>query len=733
MPSEHSKHLIPFILILLISCSCSVRQGEVEQWDIFEIEMQGPQQGNPFRDVTLSAVFTHPETQATVTGFYDGNGIYRIRFMPEKTGKWTYETRSSLPELEDISGSFTCIEPAPGNHGPVEVTDTWHFEYADGTPYHQVGTTCYAWIHQGDSLEEVTLQTLSEAPFNKLRMCIFPKDYVYNQNEPEYYVFERDREGDHDFTQFSPAYFHHLEKRLRQLMDLGIQADLILFHPYDRWGYAEMPDSVDEYYLEYVMARLSSFRNVWWSAANEFDFMEAKTMDDWHRIFEVIYRNDPHGRLRSIHNGRVMYDHSHPWITHASIQSTYFDSARVWRQRYRKPVIFDECRYEGNIPQGWGNLEPEEMVSMFWKSLITGTYAGHGETYLHPDDILWWSKGGVLHGESPARIAFYKRILENAPEGGFEPFDRCSAGKYGEQYVYYFGTDKPESRTFDLPGERSYRVEIIDTWNMTIDTLDETFEGEFSIDLPGKPYMAVRITRTGLLFPVVKVRTASDRTLFYREIEAELVHPDPGQVFYTLDGSEPTRNSLQYRGPIKISERTVLKAVAFEGERKSDVMTAEYIPAGLNPAVSIEDLQSGLKYEYYTGDWDRLPDFSDLEAEKTGYTEKIGLDMAEDEDHFAIRYTGYIMIPGDQVYSFTGISDDGSFVFIDGKKIVDNDYTHAVQSVSGQIGLAAGLHGIEVQFFEKTGDQHLEVTIESEDMPEQPVTGDMLFHSRSGN
>jgi len=729
----NSNQLIPIILLLFISCSCSVKPDRVEKWDIYEMELTGPREGNPFRDVTLSAVFTHQEKQVRVTGFYDGKGIYRIRFMPDRIGEWTCETWSNVPELDGKSGSFTCTGPLSGNHGPVKVTDTWHFEYTDGTPYRQVGTTCYAWVHQGDSLEEVTLQTLSKAPFNKLRMCIFPKDYVYNQNKPEYYVFERDREGNNDFTRFSPDYFHHLEKRLHQLIELGIQADLILFHPYDRWGYAEMPDSVDEYYLKYVMARLSCFRNVWWSAANEFDFMGDKTMDDWHRIFEIVYRNDPYGRLRSIHNGRVMYDHTHPWITHASIQSTHFDSALVWRQRYKKPVIYDECRYEGNIPRGWGDLEPEEMVSMFWKSLITGTYAGHGETYLHLRDILWWSKGGVLHGESPARIAFFKKILGDAPEGGFEPFDRYSAGKYGEQYVYYFGMEKPENRTFDLPAERAYRVEIIDTWNMTIDTLDETFEGEFSIDLPGKPYMAVRITRSDLLFPVVNVRLASDRTLFYRETEAELVHPDPGQVYYTLDGSQPTRNSLQYRGPIKINRRTVLKAVAFKGERRSDVMTAEYIPAGLSPAVSADNLQSGLKYEYYTGDWDRLPDFSDLEAEKTGYTQTIGLDMAEDEDHFAIRYTGYVMIPDDEVYTFTAVSDDGSLVFIDGKKIVDNDYTHAVQSVSGQVGLAAGLHEIAVHFFEKTGDQHLEVEIESEGMPERPVRGDMLFHVKSEN
>ncbi len=40
-----------------------------------------------------------------------------------------------------------------------------------------------------------TLATLAAAPFNKLRMCVFPKHYDYNHNEPEHHPFERDPSG----------------------------------------------------------------------------------------------------------------------------------------------------------------------------------------------------------------------------------------------------------------------------------------------------------------------------------------------------------------------------------------------------------------------------------------------------------------------------------------------------------------------------------------------------------
>ncbi len=38
----------------------------------------------------------------------------------------------------------------------------------------------------------------------------------------------------------NPAFFAHLEQRIADLRALNIEADLILFHPYDRWGYATM-------------------------------------------------------------------------------------------------------------------------------------------------------------------------------------------------------------------------------------------------------------------------------------------------------------------------------------------------------------------------------------------------------------------------------------------------------------------------------------------------------------
>jgi hypothetical protein len=328
-------------------------------------------------------------------------------------------------------------------------------------------------------------------------MCVFPKSYVYNSNEPPRYPYRRDSAGSWDFTRFDVAFFRHLDERIRRLQDIGVEADLILFHPYDRWGFSQMPAWADELYITYIVRRLGAYRGVWWSLANEYDFMKAKTQDDWERIATVIQREDHAVHLTSIHNGLTFYDHSRPWITHCSIQRTA-ENAHEWRDRYRKPVVIDECGYEGDIEFGWGNISGQELVRRCWEGALRGAYVNHGETYHDESEILWWAKGGLLRGESPARIGFLARIIAEIPSGRLEPLPSdwdAPWGGDGDHRLVYFGFQRPSRRSITAPPGARWEVDVIDTWEMTVETLPGVFEGRFTVKLPGREYMAVRLRR----------------------------------------------------------------------------------------------------------------------------------------------------------------------------------------------------------------------------------------------
>jgi PKD repeat protein len=500
------------VLAFLLSALQALSAQAVEQWGLAEVDLRGPSSGNPYVDVQLRARFTQGDQTVEVPGFWDGGAAYKVRFSPPTTGQWRWETKSNVPELNGKSGTLPVMRPAGGNHGPVEVFDTFYLRYADGSPYHQFGTTCYAWVHQPESMQKQTLQTLAASPFNKIRFCVFPKSYAYNKNEPELFAFQKGADGKFDFVRPDPAFWRHFEQRILDLQELGIQADLILWHPYDRWGFADMSDAEDDRYLRYSIARLSAYRNVWWSLANEYDFMTDrpaghrgnKQWEDWDRFFEILQKEDPHQRLRGIHNGRNWYDHTKAWVTHASLQTSDMTGGVRFREQYHKPVVYDECRYEGNIPQGWGNLTAQEMVQRFWLGTVSGCYVGHGETYLHPEDILWWSKGGVLHGESPKRIQWLKDLMAEAP-----PFHELQPlgddqGRFilaspGAYYLVYCVNARPQ--TVELAGQRPYKVDTLDPWAMTLTPAGTAKPGEFTVT-PHRADTVFRFTPYGANEPL---------------------------------------------------------------------------------------------------------------------------------------------------------------------------------------------------------------------------------------
>ena len=142
------------------------------------------------------------------------------------------------------------------------------------------------------------------------------------------------------------------------------------------------------------------------------------------------------------------------------------------------------------------------MVHRFWGGFARGGYVGHGETYLHAQDILWWSKGGLLYGQSPERIAFLRKVFEEGHSLGIDPIStkpdwdcRVCVGVEPDYYLHYFEVHQPAFRDLDLPDGHKYTVEIIDPWEMTITPLEGAFEGQCRIELPGRPYLAARIRR----------------------------------------------------------------------------------------------------------------------------------------------------------------------------------------------------------------------------------------------
>ena len=445
----------PFIHVIMLGCACkqawasSTQAGTptVEQWGQWEQSWPGPtdhathgnhgNHSNPFVDVELTVEltmarpimpldpdpasasskshasrsnYTHP-TSAHVRGFYDGGGTYTARFMPPARGTWSFRTHSNVATLDGQHGTFAVVAPRKGNHGPVVAKpNSTTFSYADGNAHHSVGTTVYGMFGQTDNVTARTLESLRTAPFNKVRVFAFA---VGDTTAPSQFLpYQRAKEDTGvDLTRFNPVYWRNMEAVVQGLLDRHIQADVILFNLYMQsypMGLACMGGvnastynlAMDTLFLKYIVARLASYRNVWWSMSNEWnqcvckwagaavnpcpnrtdysdysdpgcgvDGSNSPAVDTpiWDQLFKTVQAEDPSGHLMSIHNNGYLYNYSRPWITHFSIQHTHNKPKTMWLLHGRKPFVWDEIKYEGSNTQNWGSLSGPQV----WQTLLT--------------------------------------------------------------------------------------------------------------------------------------------------------------------------------------------------------------------------------------------------------------------------------------------------------------------------------------------------------------------------
>ncbi len=115
----------------------------------------------------------------------------------------------------------------------------------------------------------------------------------------------------------------------------------------------------------------------------------------------------------------------------------------------------------------------------------------------------------------------------------------------------------------------------------------------------------------------------------------------------------------------------------------------------------------GVKYEYYEGNWNRLPNFDLLTPVSSGVQDNFSLRNRDRNNYFGFRFTAGLEVPQDGYYLFFLLSDDGSKFFIDDEEVINNDGLHGYRWRAKWLKLTAGVHDIEVDYFEKTGRQRL--------------------------
>ncbi len=212
------------------------------------------------------------------------------------------------------------------------------------------------------------------------------------------------------------------------------------------------------------------------------------------------------------------------------------------------------------------------------------------------------------------------------------------------------------------------------------------------------------------------------------DIVLHKVLPDT-EIRYTIDGSDPDGNSSLYSGPVNVNADGILKAISYRPSN-GDVSNATEITfnkLSYMDATNPGQIQKGLNYQYFEGDFNKTTDMDDQSPAKKGTISEITLPDDHRTEHFGYNYDGFIDVPTDGIYTFYLAADDGSILNINGETVIDHDGYQGSDTKIGQAALRKGLHPLHIAYFQGGGGAWINLQYEGPGIEKQPVPDEQLF------
>ncbi|HEX2983300.1 MAG TPA: PA14 domain-containing protein, partial [Ignavibacteriales bacterium] len=98
------------------------------------------------------------------------------------------------------------------------------------------------------------------------------------------------------------------------------------------------------------------------------------------------------------------------------------------------------------------------------------------------------------------------------------------------------------------------------------------------------------------------------------------------------------------------------------------------------------------------------------------------------QEDFGLLFEGYIQVPITGVYTFYIDTDDGSQLFLNGKKVIDNDGLHGTGERAYEVALEAGVYPVKLPFFQGGAAKTLIFQCKEPGKQKQNVPDAQLFH-----
>ncbi len=376
------RWILAVLVIFLFFGNVTARSPVVGQWKRYEtVFTDTTWQGNPF-DIILEVAFTAPSGRVfRQYGFYAGDSLWKVYFMPDEKGLWHYRSFCSDPDLDGREGVFRCVKSDldPPLHGEGR---QWVLQ-GGGGDFPVIWAPVYAgagpWAFRGlPPASPVVREMLRFAADTvQARLLGFGELVVMKTGwaaawPPSALPYVTGREGERFYLPF----WDSLNVRMDAARDMNMGAYVMLYGDDemtpDRYGIT--PGSPAEKRLfRYVVARLACYPHLLWDTG--VDIGEYRS-DAWINAFADWFRHHdpwhhPVGSRTGGGSGGILPDSA----TYMSLGWDHLmtrQAMETMREKTKVPVAYTD-HWRIFISRGhWTN---EKIRIAAWRCALTGAQA----------------------------------------------------------------------------------------------------------------------------------------------------------------------------------------------------------------------------------------------------------------------------------------------------------------------------------------------------------------------
>ena len=217
--------------------------------------------------------------------------------------------------------------------------------------------------------------------------------------------------------------------------------------------------------------------------------------------------------------------------------------------------------------------------------------------------------------------------------------------------------------------------------------------------------------------------------IFTNSVTVTLADATPGvNIYYTLNGTTPTTNSLPYTGPFVLTNSVSVQTIA----TKPGVLDSAVAAAGFVNSSAIGN-GIGLTGSYYSNHTSISPFTGSPTLVRTDAMvnfdwNSTGPDPSVGQTTFTARWTGSVQPQFNETYTFYATADDGVRLWVNGRLLIDAWVNQAPTTYSASIPLKAQqLYNLQMDYFQGNGGAVAQLAWSSPSTPQTIIPQSQLY------